>query len=90
MWYIIEMIIIGLIAGGLARLILPGKDPMGLVMTAVLGIAGSFLGGTIGQFIWPAEGAGHIRPGGLVLSIIGAVIILWISRVFRHPHHHPA
>lgn len=85
MWHIIAMLIIGLIAGALARLILPGKDPMGLLMTMLLGIIGSFVGGFFGSLIFPKEGQGFFRPGGLLLSVLGAILVLWIWRMFR-PH----
>ena len=83
MWSIITMIIVGLIAGALARLIMPGKDPMGLLMTAVLGIIGSFVGGFIGSLLWHKEGTSYFRSGGIFLSIIGAVLVLWIWRMIR-------
>lgn len=83
MLQIISMIVVGLIAGALARLILPGKDPMGLVLTAVLGIVGSFVGGFIGSLIWHTEGTSYFRSGGIVLSILGAVLVLWIWRMIR-------
>ena len=83
MFQIIGMIIVGLIAGALARLILPGKDPMGLLMTAVLGIVGSFVGGFIGSLVWRTEGSSYFRSGGILLSVLGAVLVLWIWRMFR-------
>lgn len=83
MLQIIGMVIVGLIAGALARLILPGKDPMSLLMTAVLGIVGSFVGGFIGSLLWHKEGTSYFRSGGFLLSIAGAVLVLWIWRMFR-------
>ena len=83
MFRIIVMLVVGLIAGALARLILPGKDPMSLWMTALLGIAGSFVGGFIGNLIWhPADG-NYFHPGGIVLSVVGAILLLWIWRMIR-------
>ena len=80
----IWMIIIGLIAGALARLIMPGRDPMGIVMTIILGIVGSILGGMVSWGIWGAETEGSgFRPAGLLLSILGAIIVLWIYRMVR-------
>ncbi|HKP82742.1 MAG TPA: GlsB/YeaQ/YmgE family stress response membrane protein [Pyrinomonadaceae bacterium] len=78
----IWMLIIGLIAGALARLIMPGKDPMGIVMTIILGIVGSILGGLVSWAIWGTE-TGRIQPAGLVLSILGAIIVLWIYRMMK-------
>ncbi|HZM91357.1 MAG TPA: GlsB/YeaQ/YmgE family stress response membrane protein [Blastocatellia bacterium] len=83
MFRIIVMIIVGLIAGALARLIMPGKDPMGIWMTILLGIAGSFLGGFIGNLIFRPEGESYFHPGGILLSIVGAVILLWIWRMIQ-------
>jgi uncharacterized membrane protein YeaQ/YmgE (transglycosylase-associated protein family) len=80
--HIIGMIIVGLIAGALARLIMPGKDPMGVLMTIVLGIAGSFVGGFIATLIWRNE-TGTFRPGGILLSILGAILLLFLWRMIR-------
>ena len=75
-------LIIGLIAGALARLIMPGRDPMGIIATIILGIIGSVVGGLISWAIWGSNN-GRFHPGGIVLSIIGAVIVLWIWRMTR-------
>ena len=80
----IWMIIIGLIAGALARLIMPGRDPMGIVMTIILGIVGSILGGLVSWAIWGADTPeSGFRPAGLLLSVIGAIIVLWIYRMIK-------
>lgn len=75
-------LIIGLIAGALARLIMPGRDAMGLVATILLGIAGSIIGGLVSWTIWGADTTGF-RPGGLLLSILGAILLLWIWRMVK-------
>lgn len=80
--HIIGMIIIGLIAGALARLLMPGRDPMGFIMTIILGIAGSFVGGFVAGLIWRDASTGF-HPGGLLLSILGALLLLWIWRMIR-------
>ncbi len=80
--HIIGMVIVGLIAGALARLIMPGKDPMGVLMTIVLGIAGSFVGGFVAGLIWPSE-TGTFRPAGILLSILGAILLLFLWRMIR-------
>lgn len=80
--HIIGMVIVGLIAGALARLLMPGRDPMGVIMTIVLGIAGSFVGGFIASKIWPNE-TGTFRPGGLLLSVLGAILLLFLWRMIR-------
>ena len=75
----ISAIIIGLVVGALAKFIMPGKDPGGIIITILLGIAGSvvatFLGRTLGWYR-PGEGAGFIA------SLIGAIILLAIYRAF--------
>lgn len=83
MFRIIVMLIVGLIAGALARLLLPGKDPMSVWMTILLGIAGSFVGGFIGSLIWRPEDGSYFHPGGIVLSVVGAVLLLWIWRMIQ-------
>lgn len=75
-------LIIGLIAGALARLIMPGRDAMGIIATMLLGILGSVLGGLVSWAIWGADDRGF-QPGGLLLSILGAILVLWIWRMMR-------
>ncbi len=75
-------LIIGLIAGALARLIMPGRDPMGIIATILLGIVGSIVGGLVSWAIWGADD-GRFRPGGIILSILGAILVLWIWRMIR-------
>ncbi len=77
--HIIWMFIIGLIVGALAKLFMPGKDPGGIIVTALLGIAGSFVAGFLGR----AVGLYHdpaSKPG-IIASIIGAMILLGIYRL---------
>jgi uncharacterized membrane protein YeaQ/YmgE (transglycosylase-associated protein family) len=69
----------GLIVGGLARFLMPGRQPMGILMTMVLGIIGALVGGGISWMIWGLPGepyAAHAWPGYL-LAILGAVLVLW-------------
>lgn len=75
---IISLIIIGLIAGALARLIIPGKQNIGILMTIVLGIVGGFLGFLIFQHD-PMDG--FFQPAGIIGSIIGAIVVLaiWVA-----------
>ena len=72
-------IIVGLVVGALAKLIMPGKDPGGIIVTILLGIAGSFIGHFVGQQIVPDFTAGQI--GGFVMSILGALLLLFIYRL---------
>jgi uncharacterized membrane protein YeaQ/YmgE (transglycosylase-associated protein family) len=77
-------LIIGLIAGAIARLIMPGRDAMGWIATILLGIVGSILGGLVSWAIWgPDETGRGFQPAGLLLSILGAIIVLWIWRMMR-------
>jgi uncharacterized membrane protein YeaQ/YmgE (transglycosylase-associated protein family) len=74
------MCLIGLIAGALAKLIMPGKDPGGLIITMLLGIAGSLLAGFLGRALgWYEAGQG----AGLIMSVIGAIVLLAIYRMVR-------
>ena len=75
-------LIIGLIAGALARLLMPGKDPMGIIMTMILGIVGSIVGGLVSWAIWGSNN-GRFQPAGILLSILGAILVLWIWRMMR-------
>lgn len=75
---IIWLFIIGLIAGALARFLVPGRDPMGFLGTAVLGIVGSFVGGILWTLI--TEGTLELQTSGIIGSIIGAIIVLLIYR----------
>ncbi len=75
---IIWWLIVGLVAGALARLLVPGRDPMGVLGTLALGLVGSLIGGFLGYLIEGGEGV--FSPAGLIGSIIGAVIALLIYR----------
>jgi uncharacterized membrane protein YeaQ/YmgE (transglycosylase-associated protein family) len=73
----IAWIVFGLIAGVIAKLIMPGRDPGGMVMTILLGIAGAVIAGFIGQLL------GWYRPGdaaGLIAAILGSVLLLFVYR----------
>lgn len=76
---IVTMIVVGLIAGALARLLVPGKQPMSILTTLVLGVVGSFVGGFLGYLIFHKDATdGFFQPSGLIGSVIGAVIVLLI------------
>jgi uncharacterized membrane protein YeaQ/YmgE (transglycosylase-associated protein family) len=72
------MIIVGLVVGALARWLMPGAQPMGWIMTALLGIAGSFVGGLLSGVLSKSSD-GKFGPAGLVLSVIGAMLLLWLA-----------
>ena len=72
---IIATLVIGLIIGAIAKLIMPGKDPGGIIVTILIGIAGSFLGGFIGRAVGLYQPG---QPAGFIMSVIGALILLAI------------
>ncbi|THG30075.1 GlsB/YeaQ/YmgE family stress response membrane protein [Naasia lichenicola] len=76
---IITVIVVGLIAGALARLIIPGRQSMSIGMTILLGVIGSFVGGFLGFLLFGKDaGDGFLQPAGIIGSIIGAIIVLAI------------
>jgi uncharacterized membrane protein YeaQ/YmgE (transglycosylase-associated protein family) len=76
---IVSLIVIGLIAGALARLIVPGKQDISIPMTILIGIIGSFVGGFLGYLIFHKDGHdGFFQPSGIIGSVIGAIIVLLI------------
>jgi uncharacterized membrane protein YeaQ/YmgE (transglycosylase-associated protein family) len=83
MMNILSWIIVGLIAGAVARLIMPGRDPMGIIATIVLGIIGSLIGGFVSMAIWRNNNTSAFQGSGLLLSILGAIIVLWIYRMVK-------
>jgi uncharacterized membrane protein YeaQ/YmgE (transglycosylase-associated protein family) len=81
MFHLIWMFIVGIVVGLIARWIMPGAQHMGWIMTGMLGIVGSFVGGFIARlFSKPADGA-LLHPAGILLSIVGAVIVLFLARL---------
>ena len=77
--FIIGLLIVGLIAGFLARALVPGPDPLGVGGTIVLGIIGSFVGGFLGWALFGKDfDEGALQPSGIIGSILGAVIALLI------------
>jgi uncharacterized membrane protein YeaQ/YmgE (transglycosylase-associated protein family) len=78
---IIGWIIFGVIAGAIAKLLMPGKDPGGFVVTILLGIAGAVVGGFIGRALWGSNGVNDWSFGSFALAIGGAIILLAIYRM---------
>jgi uncharacterized membrane protein YeaQ/YmgE (transglycosylase-associated protein family) len=81
---IITIIVVGLIAGFIARAVVPGRQSMGIGATILLGIVGSFIGGLLGFLIFHADPqGGFFQPSGIIGSIIGAIIALLIYGAVR-------
>ena len=78
MLHIIWYIIVGFIVGLIARSIMPGAQHLGFIMTTLLGIGGSILGGLIGRLFSKPEPGSAFHPAGFIMSIIGAIILLFI------------
>ena len=80
-WFILIVLGIGLVFGALARLVVPGRDPMSLGQTWLLGVVGSLVGGFLGYVLFGADiEDGAVQAGGIVSSIVGAVIVVLIYR----------
>ena len=78
---LLMLIIVGAIAGFIARALVPGRDAMGIGATILLGIVGSFVGGFLGALIFGKDAIeGLLQPSGIIGSIIGAVIALLVYR----------
>ena len=72
--------IIGLVVGAVAKFVMPGNDPGGIIVTMLLGLAGSFIAGYLGQAIgWYQQG----QPAGFIASVLGAILLLFIYRLFK-------
>jgi uncharacterized membrane protein YeaQ/YmgE (transglycosylase-associated protein family) len=79
---VVTLIIIGLIAGALARLVVPGKQHLSILGTILLGIVGSFVGGFVGYLLFHHHAiGGFLQPAGIIGSIIGSIIVLIYLRV---------
>ncbi len=78
MFSFIGTLIIGLIVGAIAKLLMPGKDPGGFIITILLGVAGSFVAGYLGRLLgWYQEG----QSAGFIMSILGAILLLFVYRL---------
>jgi uncharacterized membrane protein YeaQ/YmgE (transglycosylase-associated protein family) len=83
MLHVIWSVIVGFVVGLIARAILPGADTLGFIGTTIVGIAGSVVGGFIGNLIKKPEPDAKFHPAGIVLSVVGAVLLLAAIRFFR-------
>ncbi|MEX5633107.1 GlsB/YeaQ/YmgE family stress response membrane protein [Parafrankia sp. FMc2] len=88
LWFIVSMIVLGLIAGAVARLVVPGRDPMSIPATILLGVVGSFIGGLLGYVLFGHDlSEGALQPSGIIGSIIGAIAALLIWRAVQSRGH---
>jgi uncharacterized membrane protein YeaQ/YmgE (transglycosylase-associated protein family) len=79
MMAILSTILVGLVVGAIAKLLMPGKDPGGFIVTILLGIAGALIASYVGQALgWYTPG----QPAGWIMSIVGAMILLLLYRLF--------
>lgn len=76
--FIVALVLSGLVVGALGRLAVPGPNPMSVGQTILVGIGGSLLGGLVGNLVFN-------RPGGLVLAVLGAALIVWLLERGRTP-----
>jgi uncharacterized membrane protein YeaQ/YmgE (transglycosylase-associated protein family) len=80
---IVITLLVGLVVGALAKLVMPGRDPGGILVTMLLGIAGAFIAGALGHSLgWYAMGDGP----GLIASVLGSVVLLGIYRLVARPY----
>jgi uncharacterized membrane protein YeaQ/YmgE (transglycosylase-associated protein family) len=82
---LVSWIVVGLIAGALARFLVPGRDPLGCLGTILLGMAGSLVGGFLANLVF--GGRTDVTPSGLLGSVVGAILILLVLRLVRGPRY---
>ncbi|MQX53351.1 GlsB/YeaQ/YmgE family stress response membrane protein [Alcanivorax sediminis] len=80
---ILSWIAFGLIAGIIAKWIMPGKDPGGFIITTLIGIAGAFVGGWLGSITGVGGSVGSFSIGSFITAIVGAVVLLALYRAIR-------
>ncbi len=83
---IIWHIIIGFIVGLIARAVMPGAQNMGIILTTLLGIVGGIVGGLIGRMISRPEPGAPFHPAGLIMSVVGAFLVLLLYIMVLAPH----
>ncbi len=83
--FLLYLLVIGIVAGFLARLLVPGRDSMGIGATILLGIVGSLIGGFLGWALFGKDLAdGALQASGIIGSVVGAVIALLVYRAMSH------
>jgi uncharacterized membrane protein YeaQ/YmgE (transglycosylase-associated protein family) len=85
---IVGLLVIGLVAGMLARAVVPGRQSMSFLQTILLGVVGSFVGGFLG-WVLLGRGDGFIQPSSWIGSLIGAVIVLLVYLLIKRRSHQP-
>ena len=82
--FVLFLLVIGLVAGFLARALVPGSDAMSVGQTILLGIAGSFVGGFVGYALFRADGEdGAFQASGIIGSVVGAIVVLLVWRTMQ-------
>ena len=84
--HIVVMLVVGLIVGILARFFYPGAVHMGLIASALLGVAGAFLAGFAGRALQPSTRDQPFHPAGFIYSIIGAMVLIFLGRLLHIIH----
>ena len=75
------LIVVGLVAGALAKWVMPGPDPGGIIVTILIGIVGAFVGGFVVQWLFGGPGVTGITIGSILIATLGAIILLAIYRL---------
>jgi len=87
--FLLTMLVVGLVAGFLARAIVPGDDSMSVGMTIVLGVVGSFVGGFLGWAVFGKDlSEGALQPSGIIGSVVGAIVVLLAWNATHHRSGH--
>lgn len=92
LWGLLILLVVGAIAGFIARALVPGRDPMSIGQTILLGVVGSFIGGLLGALLFGNDGRGFgeglLQTSGILGSIVGAVIALLVYRAVSRNRSH--
>ena len=83
MRHIIWSIVVGFLAGLVARAVIPGPQPMGLIATTGVGIVGSVIGGLLGRVITRPQPGDRFHPAGFLMSVVGAIVLLVLLKLLR-------
>lgn len=78
---ILAWIILGLIAGAIAKALMPGRDPGGFIVTALIGIVGAVIGGFLGNLLFGIGGVSGVDFRSIFIAVIGSMVLLWIYRL---------